>query len=267
MNYLVDKTASEMENTGLYAALQLTEKFESFKKMGKQNGGLFYVNAWNTSKMDPTTGFVNLLYPKYESIEKSKAYIEKFKDIQFCDDDEYGKYLTISFDYNDFTEKAKGAKTEWTICSYGKRLYNHRNKDGYWEEQELDLTEEYCNLFKEFGINAASNIKEQVIAQNSADFFRRFVWLLKMTLQIRNSETNGETDYMLSPVKNEDGKFFNSDEVKDGTLPENADANGAYNIARKGLLLVERIKGCPDEKLDKVDLKVTNLDWMKFAQR
>ena len=267
LNYLVDKTASEMENTGLYAALQLTEKFESFKKMGKQNGGLFYVNAWNTSKMDPTTGFVNLLYPKYESIEKSKAYIEKFKDIQFCDDDEYGKYLTISFDYNDFTEKAKGAKTEWTICSYGKRLYNHRNKDGYWEEQELDLTEEYCNLFKEFGINAASNIKEQVIAQNSADFFRRFVWLLKMTLQIRNSETNGETDYMLSPVKNEDGKFFNSDEVKDGTLPENADANGAYNIARKGLLLVERIKGCPDEKLDKVDLKVTNLDWMKFAQR
>lgn len=72
---------------------------------------------------------------------------------------------------------------------------------------------------------------------------------------------------MLSPVKNEDGKFFNSDEVKDGTLPENADANGAYNIARKGLLLVERIKDCPDEKLDKVDLKVTNLDWMKFAQR
>lgn len=267
LNYLVDKTASEMENTGLYAALQLTEKFDSFKKMGKQNGGLFYVNAWNTSKMDPTTGFVNLLYPKYESIEKSKAYIEKFKDIQFCDDDEYGKYLTISFDYNDFTEKAKGAKTEWTICSYGKRLYNHRNKDGYWEEKELDLTEEYCNLFEEFGINAASNIKEQVIAQNSADFFRRFVWLLKMTLQIRNSETNGETDYMLSPVKNEDGKFFNSDEVKDGTLPENADANGAYNIARKGLLLVERIKGCPDEKLDKVDLKVTNLDWMKFAQR
>lgn len=267
LNYLVDKTASEKENTGLYAALQLTEKFESFKKMGKQNGGLFYVNAWNTSKMDPTTGFVNLLYPKYESIEKSKAYIEKFKDIQFCDDDEYGKYLTISFDYNDFTEKAKGAKTEWTICSYGKRLYNHRNKDGYWEEQDLDLTEEYCNLFEEFGINAASNIKEQVIAQNAADFFRRFMWLLKMTLQIRNSETNGETDYMLSPVKNEDGKFFNSDEVKDGTLPENADANGAYNIARKGLLLVERIKDCPDEILDKVDLKVTNLDWMKFAQR
>ena len=72
---------------------------------------------------------------------------------------------------------------------------------------------------------------------------------------------------MLSPVKNEDGKFFNSDEVKDDTLPENADANGAYNIARKGLLLVERIKDCPDEELDKVDLKVTNLDWMKFAQR
>lgn len=131
----------------------------------------------------------------------------------------------------------------------------------------MDLTEEYCNLFEEFGINAASNIKEQVIAQNAADFFRRFMWLLKMTLQIRNSETNGETDYMLSPVKNEDGKFFNSDEVKDGTLPENADANGAYNIARKGLLLVERIKDCPDEILDKVDLKVTNLDWMKFAQR
>ena len=267
LNYLVDKTADEDEITGIYKALQLTEEFDSFKKLGRQSGAIFYVNAWNTSKMDPTTGFVNLLNVRYESVAKSKVFIEKFKEIRFCDDDKYGRYLTFSFDYNDFTEKAEGTRTGWTVCSYGTRIVSSRNSEGYWEDREIILTDEFESLFDRFEINDEGDIKSKIIAQDSVEFFKSFMWLLRMTLQIRNSETNGQTDYMISPVKNTDGIFFNTNDVRDGSLPENADANGAYNIARKGLWIVEQLKSLPDDRLDKANIAVSNKDWLRFAQR
>lgn len=267
LNYLVDKSIPENEPAGLFRAMQLTEKFTSFKEIGKQNGAVFYVDAWNTSKIDPTTGFVNLLNVKYESMTKSIAFIEKLKDIRLCDDDnEYGRYFKISFDYNDFTGKVAGTKTNWTICSYGTRISHKHNKDGYWEDEEINLTDEFMSLFKKYNIDVEGDIKFQILSQESKEFFKSFMWLLKMTLQIRNSETNGEKDYMISPVKNKEGRFFNTNEVKDGTLPENADANGAYNIARKGLWLVALFKQTPDEELDKVKITISNKDWLKFAQ-
>ncbi|HRF58009.1 MAG TPA: type V CRISPR-associated protein Cas12a/Cpf1, partial [Campylobacterales bacterium] len=43
LNYLVDKQKSPSEIGGVLKALQLTNKFESFEKMGKQSGFLYYV--------------------------------------------------------------------------------------------------------------------------------------------------------------------------------------------------------------------------------
>ena len=95
------------------------------------------------------------------------------------------------------------------------------------------------------------------------------VRLVPLRFEEINEREAGEYEQQLATLKEmyADVAEFLEPVPVGGKLPENADANGAYNIARKGLLLVERIKGCPDEKLDKVDLKVTNLDWMKFAQR
>lgn len=267
LNYLVDKSAEPNSLSGIFRALQLTEKFTSFAKMGKQNGALFYVDAWNTSKMDPTTGFVNLLYPKYENMEKAKAFLSKLKEIRWVNDERYGKYLAMTFDYNDFTEKADGSRTLWTICSYGTRLYGQRTKQGRWENQEVDLTKEYVALFERYDIVCEHDLREQIMSQSSAEFFKKFMWLLKLTLQIRNSVANEATDYMLSPVKNSKGEFFDTRNVEDNTLPTNADANGAYNIARKGLYIVEQLKKTPDDKLAKVSLRVERKEWLKFAQR
>ncbi|MFI3200712.1 MAG: type V CRISPR-associated protein Cas12a/Cpf1, partial [Eubacteriales bacterium] len=72
LNYLVDKQRGADSLGGLLQAYQLTNKFESFAKMGEQNGFLYYIHAWNTSKMDPITGFVNLFYTKYKNVEESK---------------------------------------------------------------------------------------------------------------------------------------------------------------------------------------------------
>ena len=112
---MVDKKIGPNEEGGLLNALQLTNKFTSFREMGKQNGFLFYIPAWNTSKIDPVTGFVDLLHPKYENVEKSRSFFSKFKSIRYNKDK---GWFEFAFDYNDFTTKAEGTRTNWTICTY-----------------------------------------------------------------------------------------------------------------------------------------------------
>ena len=51
------------------------------------------------------------------------------------------------------------------------------------------------------------------------------------------------------------------------TAPENADANGAYNIARKALWCIDQIKAAEDDKLDKVKLAISNKEWLEYAQK
>ena len=45
----------------------------------------------------------------------------------------------------------------------------------------------------------------------------------------------------------------------------NADANGAYNIARKGLLTIRKMKQEENDSA-KISLAISNKEWLKFAQ-
>lgn len=99
--------------------------------------------------------------------------------------------------------------------------------------------------------------------QSDAQFFKDLLGLMKLLLQMRNSKTNSEEDYLLSPVADETGHFFDSRE-NIRTLPNNADANGAYNIARKGLWAIRKIKETTQD--DKVSLAISNKEWLQFAQ-
>ena len=83
-----------------------------------------------------------------------------------------------------------------------------------------------------------------------------------LLLQLRNSITNSEVDYLLSPVA-ADGTFYDS-RTCGNHLPVDADANGAFNIARKGLMLVQRIQSCQPN--NQPDLKISNKDWLLFVQ-
>ena len=80
---------------------------------------------------------------------------------------------------------------------------------------------------------------------------------------MRNSKTGTDIDYMQSPVADENGVLYNSDKCGK-SLPENADANGAYNIARKGLMIIDKIK--KSDNLNKIDLTISNKEWLVFAQ-
>ncbi len=262
LNYLVDKKLDADATGGVLNAYQLTNKFESFQKMGKQSGFLFYIPAWNTSKMDPTTGFVNLFDTRYENMEKAKAFFGKFDSIRF---NSAKGWFELAFDYDNFTTKAEGTQTQWTLCTYGTRIETKRNpdKNNEFDSVEFDLTERIKELFVKYKLDLNGNLKEQICNQTDAAFFKELLHLLHLTLQMRNSITSTETDYLISPVMNAKGEFYDS-RVCGKNLPENADANGAYNIARKGLWVIEQIKQADD--LTKIKLAISNKEWMRYVQ-
>ena len=265
LNYLVNKEAQWNSDGGVLRAYQLTNKFESFQKLGRQSGFLYYIPAWNTSKMDPTTGFVNLFYIKYENIEKTKRFFSLFDDIRYNADE---KYFEFEFDYLNFTNKADGTRTDWVVCTAGDRILTARNpeKNHKWDSTLVPLTNVFMALFEKYDMDIFNKLKNQILQQTEAAFFKELTNLFKLTMQMRNSKSGSEEDYLISPVKNKDGKFYNSSECGD-LLPQNADANGAYNIARKGLWVIEQIRNTPDDRLDKVKLAISNKEWLQYAQR
>ena len=152
LNYLVFKDKENNETGGLYKALQLTNKFKSFKKLGKQTGFLFYVPAWNTSKIDPNTGFVNLFNTRYENVNKVKTFFNTFENIRYNQERDYFQFEVK--EYSKFNAKADGTRQEWIICTYGDRIRTFRNpeKSNQWDNQEIYLSVEFKKLFEEYGI-------------------------------------------------------------------------------------------------------------------
>ena len=84
---------------------------------------------------------------------------------------------------------------------------------------------------------------------------------------MRNSIPNSEIDYLISPVKADDGTFFDSRVQKElgeeAKLPIDADANGAYHIALKGLYLLKN-----DFNLNEKGYieNISNSEWFNFVQ-
>lgn len=270
LNLLIDKKADPTEDGGLLRAYQLTNKFDGVNK-GKQNGIIFYVPAWDTSKIDPVTGFVNLLKPKYTSVSEAKKLFETIDDIkynantdmfEFCID--YGKFPRCNSDY----------KKTWTVCTNSSRILTCRNKEknNMWDNKQIVLTDEFKSLFGEFGIDYKGNLKTSILSISNADFYRRLIKLLSLTLQMRNSITGStlpDDDYLISPVANGRGEFYDSRNYKgmNAALPCDADANGAYNIARKALWAISVLKSTPDDMLNKANLSITNAEWLEYTQK
>jgi CRISPR-associated protein Cpf1 len=266
LNYLVLKDKNPSDIGGLYNALQLTNKFESFQKMGKQSGFMFYVPAWNTSKIDPTTGFVNYFYTKYENLEKAKSFFEKFNAICFN-----GTYFEFAVkNYTLFNPKAEDTQQEWTICTYGDRIITFRNteKSSNWDSKTVLLTELFEDFMGKHQILYGNGtcIKSQILAKTEKTFFEELLNLFKLTLQMRNSVTGTDEDYLISPVMNADGTFYDSRKA-DNTLPKDADANGAYHIAKKGLMWLEQIQSFEGNDWKKLDLDKTNKGWLNYIQK
>lgn len=269
-NYFMRKDIDPSTIGGLYHALQLTKEY-SKQYNGKQNGIIYYIPASYTSNIDPTTGFISaFVQTRYENVEKAKALIEKFNDITYDADE---SLFCFTVDYKKFSPEAKlWQQNIWQIYTNGDRIYTFRDKEE-WQSKNYILVEEFKDLFTKYQINYRNDLKTQILSQTDAGFFKQFLFLLRLTLQMRNSRTadsneadidtkKRENDYIISPVKNQYGKFYDSrQDYMD--WPENADANGAYNIARKGLIMLKHLKeGLPEKRI----CDISTEEWVQFVE-
>ena len=265
LNYLSFKDCKADEEGGILRGYQLAQQFTSFQRLGKQSGFLFYIPAAYTSKIDPVTGFVNHFnFNDITNAEKRKDFFMKMERIEMKNGD-----IEFVFDYRKFKTYQTDYQNLWTVCTYGKRIVMQMDDKGYKKMTDFYPTQRIIQAFKEKGIiiNEGTDIKAilsslEPIAAN-ASLYSQLFYAFQKTLQMRNSNAETEEDYILSPVAVNGVHFSSIDEANKGKdadgnwisrLPVDADANGAYHIALKGLYLLRN----PENK------KIENEKWLQF---
>lgn len=280
LNFLVDKREKNPEEAGhLLNAYQLTAPFTKFKDLGKQTGIIFYTQAEYTSTTDPLTGWRKNIYPKSINKEKDIKTINQFESIIYNKQEDRFEF---NYDLRNWGESGsdKDRKMKWTICSSVERFY-WNNKDRKVKHYK-DITKEIKDLLENNGISYEDkkDLKEEINQKSKdlqASFFRDFIFYIKLILQIRNTDKEkegNENDFIMSPVCDDIGRFFDSRKAKDfgPYFPQNGDENGALNIARKGIILLERISHFKNdkgdcEKMSWADMYIDKISWDKFTQK
>ena len=302
LNYLVFKEKKADENGGILKGYQLTYLPKSALQIGKQCGCIFYVPAAYTSKIDPATGFINIFdFKKYSGsainakVKDKKEFLMSMNSIRYVNEGsaEYEKIghrqlFAFSFDYNNFkTYNVSIPVNEWTTYTYGERI-KKLYKDGRWSGSEvLNLTEDLIELMEQYGIEYKDghDIREDISHMDemrNADFICNLFEKFKYTVQLRNSKSEAEGDdydRLVSPVLNSRNGFFDSSDYKENEksddiiddkqiMPKDADANGAYCIALKGLYEINKIKEnwSDDKKLKESELYIGVTEWLDYIQ-
>lgn len=290
LSFYTDKTFDRNTPGGVLNALQLaTEDSIELSKPNNdvvQNGIIFYVPAWMTSKIDPVTGFANLFNLSIGKISDARENVGKFSKIGY---DEKKKEFSFSFDYRKFGVKIDSVNN-WKIGTHGGRIVFAFDGNGYPTRVKIpDLTESFMKFFEKYGIdvsddmkdviqnyqiNEHSSVKKQDKENGNLGFFEDFFRLVRYMLQLRNSNPDAsderDKDYIISPVIMPKGKYYLSsdhlyinapEKQEKAKLPVDSDANGAYNIARKGIMVLEQIKE------QKKTIKIEEKEWLAFAQK
>lgn len=265
LTYLFDKGIKSFDEVGsVMNAYQLTQPFESFKSIGPQNGFMFFAPASYCQNLDPVTGFVPTISPKYTNLNDARSFVEKFNKISY--NKEKG-YFEFDVDLSVFDKNTIAARTKWTICSFGNRISIYKSKD-FNEPQSriVNLTQEFKNLFGLYDIDYRSEtLKNDIIASGSKDFYYEFFGLFRLMLKMRNICTGDGRNFFISPVADDNGNFFCTETAADG-MPKSPDACAAYNLARRGLMLSKKIVNADSEDLRTLKLSLTNAEWVAFAQ-
>lgn len=263
LNYLCSKDIKPTANGGVLRGYQLTEKFVSFEEMTKQNGFLFYVRPDYTSAIDPVTGFVSHFnFKDITNTQGRKDFFEKMENIIFKN-----RHIEFIFDYRKYKPKDRDFKNIWTVCSTGKRILWDRESKEYKNYYPTDvILEAFASkgIMLEEGTDIKSLLSEIDGSTANAEFYRILFEAFKRTVQLRNSNSETGEDYILSPAIHNGKQYCSQDVLKEWkdagghsipSLPKDADANGAYHIALKGLYLIMN----PQTK------QIGNEKWFKFV--
>ena len=247
LGFLVDKKEKNQR-----FAPQLSAPFKSFKDMGKQTGIVYYVLAANTSKVCPSCQWRKNIYPRYVGKNTILELKKQYKMKMFWDE-EYKRFV---FSY-------KADKKSEEVYSNVDRLKYDKSKNNsqggylmYGDFKENNprnsfkggITENISNLLKndfditDFEGDILKKIQKQIdVKMWEPDNLKNLICYLNLILNIRNSMTDSNEDFIQCP-----SCFF--DTRKDNDLGiKNGDDNGAYNIALRGRYLVKKIMENPEK--------------------
>lgn len=253
LNYLSFKDYEADEAGSIAHGLQLAAPFDSFAKMSKQTGFIFYVSAPYTSKIDFKTGFAPFKYFKHETVKESKALMQGIKSIT-----QQNNCFIIDIDYEKIPKSQSTPKTNWKLYLDEQERYQWQHKER--QNQAVNVYQVLKKCFEDNGISLDGNIADNIIQANKAKVYELLFKYLNLVSQMRFTSDKGE-DYILSPIRDTQGNSFRTDLASD-TIPKDSDANGAYHIALKGLyMLHDRINN------ENTDLFIKNQQWFEYAQK
>ncbi|GEM_PF-3589091 len=285
LNYVVDKDRSNYRN-----AYQFTPIVPTVGEMekSKQVGTLVYIPAGFTSKICPRCGWRKRLNiknsetkEKIAGTKKTKGLLEEAMKIFYQKEND-----VFIFEYkweqecNRNGEKEKYNGIDKVFSSVSRTRWENSRKANveFIDGTERSITGLLKKLFKDNQIVIEKDINQQLIKRReelSLEFFRSIIFYFNLIVQIRNydrEKQGGDADYIQCPAK-KNGKpcMFDSRDTMSSDLKEivNGDANGAYNIARKGFILLTRIRKNPKNPnlfLNNKDWDEAASDWDKFVK-
>ncbi|MBI5401559.1 type V CRISPR-associated protein Cas12a/Cpf1 [Candidatus Wolfebacteria bacterium] len=296
LNYLVNKNTQEGERGHYLKAYQLTSPIANYNDIGKQTGIIFYTQASYTSKTCPQCGFRKNVGFYFETKQKAEDEIKKLTAFKY---DSQNNRFKIEYKLNSLVKEEKKNKKErdnllfQTISKENNfvvfsNVIRYKWRDRKINEKELrrgekvyktekenrgtvieyDITECLIRLFEQNSVNYKSDDLKNAIAIKkdlSAEFYKDLFYYLFLLLNIRNSVSGADIDYIqCSQCGFDSRKGYQGCEF-------NGDANGSYNIARKGIMILEKIRQYKKKNgnLDKMnwgDLFIDIEEWDKFSQ-
>lgn len=236
----------------------------------KQWGIMFYVRANYTSTTDPLTGWRKFRYVSIsDKIEAIQNFFNPDTGVQINYDTDK-QCFRFSYDQ----EFDDGRKKHWELFAFdGLERFYWDNKNRVMKK--YNLCAEFDALFAR--LKRDQNINSQIGGINEFKWkYLAFLW--NLLNQIRNTDRSAEgdeNDFLLSPVWSEKYGCFYDSRKAPSDIPNNGDANGAYNIAKKGMIILNRIKQCSDiakfgsdnnGKNPENGYFVSDAEWDKFVQ-
>ena len=264
LGYLVDKKYDNYRN--VYQFAPIVDSVEEMEK-NKQIGTLVYVPASYTSKIcpHPKCGWRERLYMKNSASKEKIVGLLKSDGIKISYDQKNDRFY---FEYQwEQEHKSDGKKKKYSgvdkVFSNVSRMrwdVEQKKSIDFVDGTDGSITNKLKSLLKGKGIEL-DNINQQIVNQQKelgVEFFQSIIFYFNLIMQIRNydkEKSGSEADYIQCP-----SCLFDSRKPEmNGKLSAitNGDANGAYNIARKGFMQLCRIRENPQEPMK----LITNREW------
>ncbi|MFZ2969593.1 MAG: hypothetical protein WA063_00440 [Minisyncoccia bacterium] len=260
LNYLVLKKSSQ----GVRNALQLTPRNNAQKYWGNQMGAIFYTDAKFTSRTCPNCGFRKRGVSDFDQVENLKTKIDNGDIKMFFEkeNDRFRVEYNWKYEFNENNSKKEFDNSnlygenimEFVYSDVQRAVWNN----GRYTSEIRNPNEELKKLFGDF-LTSEENLFK-LIREKSRFSYSNYIQIFKSILEIRN--TIDKKDIISCPKCHFSTLSDKMQKIKDG------DANGAYNIARRGLLIFKKIrsdklikKTKTKKGIESKDLKIILKEW------